>query len=303
MKRLVVFLSLVFVITYAIEFWMIFNGGLQSEYAKGLLTLIMLIPAVCVILTRLITKEGFKNLYLKPNFIGHGKYYVLAWLMPAILTVIGGIIYFLIFPNMFDVNMTVINDALTQQYTQAGLDIAQMPSINTIIFMQVVIAVVLGPLMNLIPALGEELGWRGYLLPKLNEKMKTICAVLLTGVIWGLWHAPIIYMGHNYGTEYFGYPYLGILGMIVFCVAVGMFFGYLSLKTKSAIPSALAHGGLNAFVATPILFATVGTNPLIGPMPVGIIGGAGFIIVAIIISIAIIKQDKNKMENVELVQE
>ena len=55
------------------------------------------------------------------------------------------------------------------------------------------------PLMGLVQCLGEEAGWRGYLLPKLLEFMKPWKAVLLTGVIWGLWHAPVIACGFNYG--------------------------------------------------------------------------------------------------------
>ena len=64
-----------------------------------------------------------------------------------------------------------------------------------------------------VQCLGEDAGWRGYLLPKLLEFMKPWKAVLLTGVIWGLWHAPVIACGFNYGTAH---PIAGIFAMVVF---------------------------------------------------------------------------------------
>jgi hypothetical protein len=46
----------------------------------------------------------------------------------------------------------------------------------------------------------------------------------------------VIAQGHNYGTDYWGFPYLGILAMIVFCVALGIIEGYVTIKTKAPYP-------------------------------------------------------------------
>lgn len=61
---------------------------------------------------------------------------------------------------------------------------------------------VYGPVINLFFAIGEEIGWRGFLYPALRQRMSTLPACLLVGAIWGLWHTPINLMGHNYGTSY-----------------------------------------------------------------------------------------------------
>lgn len=61
--------------------------------------------------------------------------------------------------------------------------------------------------------LGEIKCWRAYLLPKLRMSLSDRAALIITGVIWGIWHLPVIVMGHNYGTDYWGYPWLGILTM------------------------------------------------------------------------------------------
>ncbi|NTU88699.1 MAG: CPBP family intramembrane metalloprotease [Actinobacteria bacterium] len=123
--------------------------------------------------------------------------------------------------------------------------------------------------------MGEETGWRGFLFPSLCEHISQRSAVIASGFIWGLWHAPIIYLGHNYGTDYWGYPVLGIAAMCVFCIFAGSLLCYLTLKTDSIWPAALSHGAINAIAGLGIYFMTVGTqaNPLLGPAPTGLVAG------------------------------
>ena len=143
----------------------------------------------------------------------------------------------------------------------------------------------MAPLLNLIPCFGEEWGWRGYLVPKVAQRMKFLPTVLLTGFIWGIWHAPIIVAGHNYGMNYPGYPWWGIIAMCVFCIVAGTLFSYIALKAKSCWPAVLAHGALNGTASIGVLFLA---NPMVyerflGPVPTGIIGAAAYIVVAIVI--------------------
>jgi len=104
----------------------------------------------------------------------------------------------------------------------------------------------------------------------------------LSGIIWGLWHAPLIAMGYNYGKNYLGYPVTGILAMTLFCVFFGMFLSWLAIQVRSAIPAAIAHGALNGFASIGIFFLKNGPDPLVGPFPTGLIGGIGFIVAGII---------------------
>ena len=100
-----------------------------------------------------------------------------------------------------------------------------------IVIIQMIVGALTGGIINLPFALGEELGWRGYLLPHLCQSMSIHRAILFSGAIWGLWHAPMIAMGHNYGTGYPTAPWGGILAMIVFCIVCGTFLSYLTIRT------------------------------------------------------------------------
>lgn len=105
-------------------------------------------------------------------------------------------------------------------------------------------AVILGPLLGLPIAFGEEYGWRGYLQGQL-VRLGKVRGILLVGAIWGLWHAPIIAMGHNYP----GYPVTGILLMTVYTIELAFIFGYAVLKSGSIWLAALLHALNNQVLA------------------------------------------------------
>ena len=293
-KRIIVFLVLVFAITFGIEFGIIYP--LVEQYGYGTnatVTLavagVMFIPALCVVLTRLITGEGFRNSWIHPHFKGNIKYYLFAWLAPSVLSTIGAVVYYLCFPEQFDPNSGYIMKTMSEV---GGELPANMPPLKVLIIGQTITAVLFGPILNFITCFGEEWGWRGYLLPKIAAKMPRIPMLLITGTIWGLWHAPIIAMGHNYGTDYWGYPVVGIAVMCIFCIALGTIFSYLCIKTQSCIPGIIAHGAINSFAGAGLFFAATNDNAILGPTPAGLIGGIGLIVTAIIILVYWDKDEK-----------
>jgi membrane protease YdiL (CAAX protease family) len=102
-------------------------------------------------------------------------------------------------------------------------------------------------------SLGEEWGWRGYLLPKLLP-LGQWPALLISGALWGIWHAPLIVLGANYP----GHPILGILLMIINCTIVGTILGWTRLATGSIWPAVLGHAGFNASVGAAYIFGRSG---------------------------------------------
>ena len=232
-------------------------------------------------LTKLILKKQVSiDLKLKPNFDKGIRYYVAAWLTPAIFTLCGCVLYYLIFPGSFDPTFEYFRNALAPAIATGQLPVSMVPLIMA---GQIVAALTIAPLINMIFALGEETGWRGFLFPSLCEHMSQRSAVIVSGCIWGLWHAPIIYLGHNYGTDYLGYPLLGIAAMCVFCIFAGSFLSYLTLKTNSVWPAALSHGAINAIAGVGIYFLAMSAqaNLLLGPAPTGLIAGIPLIALGI----------------------
>src|SRR5690606_15530517 len=103
--------------------------------------------------------------------------------------------------------------------------------------------------INALAAFGEEIGWRGFLVPALR-RYGTWPALLISGAIWGLWHAPVILLGYNFGRP----DITGVLLMTGGCLAWGVLLGWLRLRSASLWPAVFAHGAMNATAGLPMLF-------------------------------------------------
>jgi len=286
-KRILIYLGITFLLTYCYSFCVIYPLANTDNVSQGvamltqlLIAAAMFMPAIGVLLTRLITREGFKNAWLRPHFKGNIKTYLLAYFGPGILTLLGAVIYFCVFPGEFDANCGYM--AATLEAAGTSAETIPMP-LSLLMVIQGMQALFLGPILNFVTCFGEEWGWRGYLVPKMSEKLPAIPMLLVTGVIWGLWHAPLTAIGHNYGVGYPGFPFTGIGAMCCFCIVMGIFLSYITLKTGSCIPAVLAHGAINSIGAIGTFFSKEGGNPFVGPAPTGIVGGIPFILIAFVI--------------------
>lgn len=119
--------------------------------------------------------------------------------------------------------------------------------------------------VNLLFMLGEELGWRGYLW-RATAHWSALRRIAFTGAAWGLWHAPLILMGHNYA----GFPWIGVAMMVAFCTLAAILFDWTRTRSGSVWSSALLHGIINGSAGGVALFAW-GGHPLWGS-PVGVAG-------------------------------
>jgi membrane protease YdiL (CAAX protease family) len=113
---------------------------------------------------------------------------------------------------------------------------------HPILFLLIGIAggVTSGAIINLPFSFSEEFGWRG-LLHKETQSLGFIKSSLLIGIIWGIWHAPMLLMGNNNQNN----SIAAVLMMIIFCMALSFPMAYIRIKSKNILGPAMVHGMIN----------------------------------------------------------
>jgi len=133
-------------------------------------------------------------------------------------------------------------------------------------------SLVAGTTINALAAYGEEAGWRGWM----HEELAPLGfwpRALTTGVLWGLWHAPLILQGHNYPEH----PVLGVVLMVGMCVGLSAPMAELRARTDSVLSAAVFHGTFNAVASFPLLFVVGGDD-----RTVGVTGLAGLVVLLLV---------------------
>jgi membrane protease YdiL (CAAX protease family) len=290
-RRVLIYLAFAFGIAWAASLVVYLTGGLQDSpmvfpAANISLAFVLLAgpmmwaPALAHMLTRLVTTEGWRDAYLRPRLKLGWPYWLAAWFVPALLTIAGLVIYFLLFPQHYDAKLTTLQEMLEA----APVDPGEV-NLWVLVAAQVFQGLLLAPFINGIATFGEEFGWRGYLQPKLMA-LGPRRAMALMGLIWGVWHWPAILMGHNYGLDYPGAPFLGPLAMVWFSLIVGTLLGWLTYRAGSVWPAVVGHAALNGMANLGVVFVRGEPNPLLGPLPVGLVGGIGFAAVGLVLLLA-----------------
>jgi uncharacterized protein len=102
-------------------------------------------------------------------------------------------------------------------------------------------------IMRIATALGEEIGWRGFLVPELAKQMSFTKLSILSGIIWAAWHAPLLlFADYNAGTN----RWYAMTCFAVMIVSSSFIFAWLRLKSGSLWPAAVLHASHNLFVQT-----------------------------------------------------
>ncbi len=287
-RRIVIFCGFAFGIAWLTGLVIFLKGGLVTspEVFPGvslalvlLATAYMWAPALGNILTRLLTREGWSDTYLRPNFKRGWLFWLAGWFLPAIMTLAGAAIFFALFPRYFDPSLSTVKQSISQSPSMGSL------SPWAVVAIQLILAVLVAPVLNFLATFGEEFGWRAYLFPKLMP-LGGRMAMLIIGVIWGIWHWPVILMGYEYGFKYPGFPWTGLLLFIVITYSFATFLGWLTLRSRSVWPAVVGHAAINGIAGVAALVTIGQPNPLLGPLPVGIIGSLGFVLVALALMIS-----------------
>jgi membrane protease YdiL (CAAX protease family) len=280
-RRLAVFLGVAFGLSWLTAAAISLTGGLDGGpmVLPGVpLSLVlvagpyMFAPAVANVVARASTGEGRERSMLVTRIRAYWRLYVVAWLLPVGFAAVGAALYFLARPS---------------QYGGLEAAVAFVPVVGgtpalspeAFVALQVAQLLLVAPLVNGAFTFGEEFGWRGYLLPKLLP-LGPRRALLGHGVIWGVWHWPVIALGHNYGLDYPGAPLPGFLLMVLFTVAVGVVFGWLTLRSGSVWPAVLGHAMVNGAGGLGLLVLVGEPDLLLGPTASGLFGILPWAVVA-----------------------
>ena len=221
----------------ALPLWL--GDGLAEPLAGVLLPVMMLTPAVATLIVTVVMRVPARG--ERARFLGLWPLrpakrivwlMVAAWLVPPVLVAAS----ILLSVALGFVQLDLTFAAFAVELEKALPPGAPVPPVEVVVFAQLAMIPV-GALLNAIPAFGEELGWRGWLVPALRP-LGTWPALLISGAIWGFWHSPVILLGYNFGRT----DVSGVLLMIGGCIAWGVLLGWLRLRSASVWPAVIAHG-------------------------------------------------------------
>ncbi len=290
---LAVFLVLAFGLAWlaALPLWL--GDGLQTPGATLFMAAMMFAPGIAALVVVFAIEKPKHASYalgllpIKP----YGRFFAyigLALVVPIILVFLGLVVgsWLGFYPADFT-TFGGFQQVVEMQLEAAG--ITELPmSINALVAVQFLNIIIASLTINLIPALGEEIGWRGWLLPRLL-RFGAWPAILISGVIWGLWHAPVILLGYNYpGTP----GWLALLAMVLMCTVIGGVIGWLRLRGMSVWPAAVAHASLNAS-ASSLFLMFIAKDGVFNPLHANITGWTALILPAILV-VAIVALGKFK---------
>lgn len=191
-------------------------------------------PAIAaIVVRRWVTREGFADAGLRPRLRANWRLYLFAWLLPYAVVAVVVVLAMALGISRPD---WTLQRALTALYP--SLEIPLLPdAVRLLVPAQLALTALLAT-----PVLwGEEFGWRGYLQPRLLAG-RPLGAAVITGLIWGVWHYPIVLMGY----ERYSIPLLGLLIFPVLTVLLSIIFGWLHRRSGSIWTPSLGHAATNA---------------------------------------------------------
>ena len=273
---------------------LLLRDGNAAAY-QLLLAVSMFCPLVSVLLVQKFWLHQPTGISWRPRLKGNGRYLLAAWFGPAMLTLLGAVLYFAVFPSRLDFSGSWLVAAYGGEMDAQTLRSQLGVSTLSYLLQNGLFAVLLAPAINMFPALGEEVGWRGYMMPRLKERFGLLNGRLLGGVVWGIWHWPLMLLvGYEYGTNYLGAPLLGLVVWCVVCFALNTLLDILYEKTESIWVPAIAHGAFNAIAALPQVLVTPADAyyNVLGPMPIGLIAALPMLAAAVWLTLREMKQEE-----------
>ena len=234
-------------------------------------------PAIASLITRAVTKEGYRDMKLHLHFSGNFKWYILAFGLPLIC-----------FSAMF--MLPVIVSGHTDWL--GGFTFSDVLSNALILFAFSAV--------QSIGLLGEELGWRGYMNQKMEPLVGTSGTCLIGGIVWGLWHLPMDIVGYLGGngtlSETLGSTFVRLAMLTCF----GAFLMWLTKKTDSVFPAVIAHFMYNESQGAVMMLLGCGNIPEDASLPswTDALRYFPLLVIAVVFIVLLLRDKKKSMQTV-----
>jgi len=220
---------LVFAGTAAVQVSIAKRGG-DIEQHVGLVLALMWTPAVASLVTRLVFRESIRDVSF--------RFSKRAWLYIGLAIVFPTLVGLLAYGGAWISGLAAFADKPIKLFG------VQPAAPATRFLYRLVLSSTLGVPLAALSAFGEELGWRGYMLTRLIDAGLPR-PVLLSGLIWGLWHVPLILTGQYAAGPH---PALSALVFVVSIVPFAYFAAWMRLRSGSVWPAVVAHAAWNAII-------------------------------------------------------
>lgn len=262
-RGLLVYLLVTFGLAWGIELGPVRSIGLQSgsPLVMALMVGVMFCPLLGALAARRVERSGFADAGLR---WGKGRYHLIAWLLPVVVSAAAVGLTIALGLGQWDPGMSAVLEKLPEEQRESMERFVQ-PFGPWFPLVALAGAMTGGVLITSVATFGEEFGWRGYLQMRL-ERFGALNSMILTGLIWGVWHAPVILQGHNYPDH----PVAGTLLFIPVCVGLAIIFGWLRNASGSVLAPTIAHTSANS-PAAGLMPLVGGYHPLVGNM-LGLVG-------------------------------
>jgi len=212
---------------YVMGYWLIFRLGQATP--------LMLSVGLATVLTCIIRKRSLASLGWG---WGEWKYQWMSYLTPFIIALIAYlIVWFVGFGDFYN------SDFLSKQ--KENYNLRDWSDASILLFHLLLVASI-SFFISLPSVLGEELGWRGLLVPELSKFMPFTGVAIVSGLVWSVWHWPLIIKG-LYGNDVTPL-YYQLFFFTLFITSSGIVMAYLRLKTNSLWTGVIYHMSSNIFI-------------------------------------------------------
>src|SRR5215207_9703201 len=232
------------------------------------IAVLMFAPAAASVVARLVLREGFADVSCRFGGRRTWKMLLLAVLFPIIVGLVAYGIAWAIGLAQFD----------PQPVAWLASFVGNTASPVTIFVVMLALTATIGAIIAALFAAGEEIGWRGYMLTRLIDA-GVPRPVLVSGLIWALWHIPLILAGIYAAGRY---PALSAVLFVVSVTSIAFVFARMRLETGSVWPAIFAHSAWNSIIQGPFDGATTGANAALWT------GESGFLTVIVLVVVAVI---------------